>query len=282
MIAFLRKDAMLLFDQIKNESNFSNSEQVIAEYIIAHPNKVLKMTIHELAQHAYSSSASVTRFCKRLNLNGFSDLKVKLARDMSSFNIQKERVDTQVPFNKGEEPLSIMNAILNLNYQTMQDTYNHLNQLQMERVAKSVFTAKHVHLFGSGQSLIQAMDFQYKLIKIGIDANVENNHGFQLMKAHSIDEDSVAVIISFFGKDDHNLNLVKVLKDKGIFVVLITGPQRNPLVEYADEVIHVPPQEKVAGKMASYSSRTAIQLVLDLLYALIFSYNYDEFTEMMY
>ena len=88
-------------------------------------------------------------------------------------------------------------------------------------------------------------------------------------------------MISYYGKGEENFKIMKKLKSRGIEVILITGPDKNRLSMLADEVVHVPTSEKLLTKMASYSSRTAIQLVLDLLYALIFSLDYDIFAQIV-
>ncbi|UUX35410.1 hypothetical protein [Fundicoccus culcitae] len=41
----------------------------------------------------------------------------------------------------------------------------------------------------------------------------------------------------------------------------------------------MPPQEELMKKMASFSSRAAIQLVIDLIFAYVFSMNYDQNNE---
>lgn len=269
---------MLILNRIENETHFSDGEQVVADYVLSHAREVVKMTIHELAAAAYTSAATITRFCHRLNMDGFADFKVLLASDLASFNISKDRIATDLPFGAGSSAASIMDSILNLNYQSMQDTFNHLDQDQIERVALRISQSPHIYLYGTGQSLIQALEFQYKLYRIGIDTQLEMNTGFQLMKTATQPEDSLTILISYYGSGSDNLRIAEHLHARGLKYILITGPNENPLCKFADEVIHVPPQEELVTKMASYSSRTAIQLVLDLLYAMIFSFDYEKNT----
>lgn len=272
---------MLILNRIKNESHFSESEKVVANYILENPRKILSMTIHELAAEAFTSAATITRFCHRLNVDGFAEFKVILAGDISSLKISEDRIATDLPFEANQSAAKIMDSILNLNYQAMQDTYNHLDQNQIERIARMLFESPHLYLYGTGQSLIQALDFQYKLYRIGIDSHLEMNTGFQLMKTATQPKDSISLLISYYGTNDENLRIAEHLVARGIKYILITGPDDNPLCELASEVVHVPPQEELVTKMASYSSRTAIQLVLDLLYAMIFSYDYDKNTSIV-
>ncbi|WZU00662.1 SIS domain-containing protein [Erysipelothrix sp. D19-032] len=76
------------------------------------------------------------------------------------------------------------------------------------------------------------------------------------MKTHTQPKDSLAIVISYYGTSINNLRIMTSLKDRNVPIVLITGPNDNPLVPLADEVIHVAPQEELMTKMASFSSRT--------------------------
>ena len=272
---------MLLVDRLKKQEKFSETEKNIAKFILDHPRDVMSMTIHELSISVYTSAASISRFCVKLGVSGFSDLKMKLSLELSSFSLSGERIATDLPFTQNQSSHEIMSSILQLNYQTMDDTFKNLNQKQMERIAQLIFDSSHLYLYGTGQSLIQAMDFQYKLFRVGIDCNLEGHNGFQLMKSSTQPKGSLALMISYYGKGEENFKIMKKLKSRGIEVILITGPDKNRLSMLADEVVHVPTSEKLLTKMASYSSRTAIQLVLDLLYALIFSLDYDIFAQIV-
>ena len=272
---------MLLVDRLKKQEKFSDTEKSIARYILEHPKEVMSLTIHELSHLAFTSPASISRFCVKLGVSGFSDLKMKLSLELSSFSVSGDRIATDLPFTQNQSAHEIMSSILQLNYQTMDDTFKNLDQIQMERIAKMIFKSSHIYLYGRGQSLIQALDFQYKLFRVGIDCNLESHNGFQLMKSSTQPVGSMALMISYYGVGDENFKIMKNLKSRGIKVILITGPETNRLSILADEVVHVPPSEKLLTKMASYSSRTAIQLVLDLLYALIFSLDYNKFAQIV-
>lgn len=60
-----------------------NSEKKVAQYILTNPKESVRMTIHELADHANASSSAVTRFCRSIEVNSFADLKVSLASHIS-------------------------------------------------------------------------------------------------------------------------------------------------------------------------------------------------------
>lgn len=271
---------MLLIHKIQNFDSLSETEIKISEYILEHQREVSSLTIQELANATFTSPATITRYCRKMGTEGFSDFKLRIARELST-HFNDKRIHDDLPFVKDETESQILENILALNFQSMQDTYNILDQKQLSRIAHQIHNTPHVYLYGTGQSLILCQDFQYKLFRIEKDCNLESMVGFQYMKTLTQPQDSVTIIISYYGISRGNLALIQSLRARGLYVVLITGPKDNPLVEYADEVIHVAPQETLIRKMASFSSRTAIQLVLDLLYALIFSLDYDRYQKLI-
>ncbi|QIK86548.1 MurR/RpiR family transcriptional regulator [Erysipelothrix sp. HDW6B] len=265
---------MLLINRIRDFDRLSETEIKISEYILAHPNEVISLSIQQLAQRTFTSTATITRYCRKMQTDGFTDFKVRLTKELST-SPRGQRVRDDLPFDKNESPNQILESILNLNYQSMQDTYNSIDQQQLNRVAMAIHQSPHIYLYGTGQSLILCQDFQYKLFRIEKDCNLESAVGFQFMKTHTQPKDSLAIVISYYGTSINNLRIMTSLKDRNVPIVLITGPNDNPLVPLADEVIHVAPQEELMTKMASFSSRTAIQLVLDMIYALVFSFDYE-------
>ncbi len=266
---------MLLIDKLQVSDNFSDSEQKIAQYVLDNAQDVTGMTIYELSDKTYSSTATITRFCRKLELEGFSDLKIQLAKELSTFSLSDKRIAQDTPFTKVDAPQDIAQSILNLNIQSLLDTYNHIDVNQLNRIAKMIAKTESVFIYGRGQSLILAEEFQYKLLRIGISASVALQDGFQGMTSFAQPKNSAAIMISYYGVSSYNLDVIKALKSRGITVVLITGPNKNPLINFANEVVHVPSHEELMVKMASYSSRAAMQLVIDIIYALVFSYDYD-------
>lgn len=62
--------------------SFFDTEKKIGDYIVRNPKKVVDMTVGELAKECGVSEASVSRFCKRIELKGFHYLKISLAREL--------------------------------------------------------------------------------------------------------------------------------------------------------------------------------------------------------
>ncbi len=70
-------------------TGFSPALQKLGDFILAEPQKVLYLTITELAKETGTSEASVTRLCRHLGCKGYTEFKMALAMD-----VQQSQPDT--------------------------------------------------------------------------------------------------------------------------------------------------------------------------------------------
>ncbi|UUX35411.1 MurR/RpiR family transcriptional regulator [Fundicoccus culcitae] len=205
---------MMLLNRIKSKQNFSDSELKIANYVNEFPQKVISMTIQELADVTYTSTSSVTRFCRKVDTEGFSELKLQLAKEINNFNLTDKRIEHDIPFQKEANQQEIAHNILNLNIQAILDTFSVLDLNQLERVAQQIVEARGIYFYGKGQSLILCEDFQYKLYRVGINALLTPASDYQIMQSMTQPEGSLAIVISYFGIGQTNQSVVKILNNK--------------------------------------------------------------------
>ena len=60
---------------IKVINSLSSSELESFKYINCHKKEVIDMSIQDLAKAVFVSTATISRLCKKLDFEGFSDLK---------------------------------------------------------------------------------------------------------------------------------------------------------------------------------------------------------------
>ena len=71
---------MLLLDKLKNQDRFTDAEKVLANYILSNLSQIGQMTIYELSDNSFCSVATISRFCKKLKLKNFNQLKITLVQ----------------------------------------------------------------------------------------------------------------------------------------------------------------------------------------------------------
>lgn len=267
---------MLILNKLKDKKKFTNVEWQIIDYIENNLKKVLHMTADELAGGTYTSTASIIRFCQKLGFKGYKEFKVQLATEINSFNMTGERVKEDIPFKRDDSNLDVIKKMLNLSYQALTDTYNNMDLEKLSKVSKMIIEYDNLTLLGNGASWLIAADFYYKMIRLGMNIHLDSIPGFSHASSISKNSSTLVMFVSYYGRQQEHLKVAQMLHKRNIPIILITGPDDGPLCKYATEIIHVSVHEAYSNKVGTFSSRTAMQFVLDSIFSLIFLSNYDK------
>lgn len=269
----------MLHLDLKKDNLFTDTEKKVNEYILENPQEVISSTLAELAKKTNSSTATILRICRKVNISGFSDFKVKIAQEINSFSLSNYRIELDYPVSKDIEDSEIPKQLLNLHYQALTDTYNDLDKEKLTFVAKMIDEADTIILVGSGESLIIGNDFRYKLLRIGKQTICEFMEGFQLTHAYRINnKKALAIVISQYGRSKSVLKTIRTLSAQGVQSVLVTTEVSNPMIPYSTMAIVIKNAETL-NKMGSFASRTSILFALDCIYSYYFKLNYDQNVE---
>ena len=102
--------------KITQGKSLTPTEQQLGRTALAMGEDVRGLSIKEFAACANVSVASVHRFCKKLGLEGFKDLKVELIRQATEAGNRRD-VDINFPFDATSTPAQVMERMEGL-YQT--------------------------------------------------------------------------------------------------------------------------------------------------------------------
>jgi Transcriptional regulators len=271
---------MLLMKKLMSREDFTDTEQKIVQYVLKNPYKVKQMTIIDLADETYTSTAAIVRLCKKLNLSGFTAFKMNLATESNAFIMQDDidmRIEQEMPFTPEASDDEIVNALLKLHHQALADAQNNFELETMQEIAEVIYNADEIVLFGTGMSLIIAETFHYNLMRIGIHSTLNTVEGFQVLNARSTDfkRKRVALIVSHYVRGNNIEVLFDELEYAKTPIILLCGNDRSPWAKKADYVINAQ-SEETKSKMSSFSSRTTMLFFLDVLYSLIFNFDYSK------
>ncbi|MDO5813732.1 MAG: MurR/RpiR family transcriptional regulator [Bacillota bacterium] len=95
-------------------SKLNDTELIVYNYIIKNVNKVLNMNIRELALESHVSTATITRFCHKLDCDGFVEFKIELKRfnevnKMPEIDDEITMLNQFFEYSKGKEFLDNIN-----------------------------------------------------------------------------------------------------------------------------------------------------------------------------
>ena len=265
---------MLLLDKLKNQDRFTDAEKVLANYILSNLSQIGQMTIYELSDNSFCSVATISRFCKKLKLKNFNQLKITLVLECSN-SLNNEIIERNHPFKAGDSEVEIAQKIHSLSVQTLNENFTSLDFDYIHNAAVLLDKAEIIDIYASWNSYVSALNLHSKLIWMGKTSCLESAKGFQQAKAFISNPKHVAVLIAYYGQSNDNTNIVKGLKSSNTPYILLTGPKLNPLCMNAEIVIHVPSEEDYSDKISPFSSDIAMDYTINILYSFLFALNYD-------
>lgn len=266
---------MSVLINLRDYRNLSAAENQVREYILKYPKKVLEYTVYELAKESFTSPATVVRLCKKIDIKGFARLKVLLAEETKYFQDMKLNLLDTTTIEKNDSPHAIIEKITNIAVKTIEETRVLANEKQFMEVARLLQKAVIIDFYGVGASNPVAIDAQFKFMRIGKNVITYQLYDRQYVQAVNSDASHVGIIISYSGETKEMLKIAGILQKNGTPVVAVTSSGENSLNRIADYNLFVTAKETVfrSGAMAS---RTAQLYIIDILYALYCSLDYDE------
>jgi DNA-binding MurR/RpiR family transcriptional regulator len=270
------KDVLFLI-RMKLDS-FTESERKIADFVLEENRRVIYFNIGELASRSSSSQAAVTRFCKKIGLSGFQELKLSLAGD-----VYGDKGPDRVPsmdLDSSHDAATVGQRIIARARQSLSDLERVLESADLERAAETIAKAPFVHLFGIGASGLVAYDFYQKLQRIGIRCGyVQENH-VQIIAACSLRKGDVGFFVSYSGETADILRSAREARANGAFIVTLTKLGDLPLSAEADIALRVPSSE-TAMRQGAITSRIDQLAVVDILFSLMLSLDLNGSIESM-
>lgn len=265
---------MLLKEKMENEQ-FSNSERIVVDYILDKEVLIKNMTIKDIADATYTVPSTLIRIAKKLNYNGWNDLKEDYLHECEYLNNHFCNIDANIPFKNNDTIMSIAGKIATLKKESIEDTLSLITHDDLQLALNIIRRTSAIHLFAVSNNLLITQEFKHNMSRIKKEVHIHTIQNEILFNAMLAKEDSCAIIISYSGETKVLERIEKILNDKNIPVIVITSIGDNTLARNASCVLRICTREKLYSKIATFSTDSAISYLLVVLYACYFSFDYD-------
>lgn len=267
---------MNLFINLKENKDLSKNERILADYILKHPEDVLKMSSKDFGKECFVSTATVYRLCDKLGLSGFSDLKIKITSSLDDYRKSNEDFNFDFPVNQFQTHYEIIQKIKEDYEQTLNLTANLFSLDQLRLIASAMKKAQIIDVYTSAGNINFALNFQFQMQEIGKQVNVPIDEYQQRLIAASSDENHLAIIITFGGRGILSDILPRILHKVKTPIVLISSYDYTFKDLDPDYQLYISPYENHYKKISSFSTRLSILYILDVLYTCYFKLDYQE------
>lgn len=267
---------MSIMTQLEFELEFSHSEKEIGRYILNHGEEVLNMSVKELAKKTYTSPATIVRLCKKIGLKGYNDFKIKYSAELQYDLHHTDRVDVNFPFDKDDSHPMICHKLASLSQEVIEDTIKLIDFEQLDKIVELMNNCQDIDIYGSGNSLLAAMSFQHKMMRIKRNVNLKVLHGEQVFMTYNSNNNRLAIIISYSGETNEIIQFAQTLKEKKTPIIVLTSIGDNRLSHYADYILNIGSREKIFTKIAPFASQISIEYLLNVIFSCLFQKDYDD------
>lgn len=226
-------------------------EKNIADYFLKTKN-ITDFSAKAIADLLYVSEASLTRFAKKCGYKGFREFiySLKISANASADNVNEII----------QKVTSSYKHILDKNLQL-------INETQMETLAFSISKSKRILIYGMGISGIVAQEFKLRLMRLGILVDAVTDAHLMKVSSALVDENHLIIALSISGKTKELLNGIKIAKEHGAYVVLLTASKSPELLNHCcDDIIPVAaPKNFTTGTLIS--PQFPLLIMLDIFYS---------------
>ena len=136
---------MQLISRLKQNSNFTNAEIDLANFILQNIETVTKMTIQDLSDNSFVSRPTIIRFYKKLGYDTYFDFRIQLESELKIYN--KKLVDSNKPFNESDSYLNIADTISSLTKQIVDSCYNLLDENTLKSVVETLYNSNRIFIY---------------------------------------------------------------------------------------------------------------------------------------
>lgn len=235
----------------------NETDKNIANFIKNYKKGYNIISAEEIAFECNVSLATITRFAKKLDFNGFRELKYNLT-------------------NKNE----IISKDFEYEYiKTLQDSLSaidkEVDQELIEWAAINILNANKVSIFAYGGTYVTALDFSYKLKRIGFDVSCEADSHYKFVSAKNAKLGSLAIVISYSGQTREINEIIEILQERHIQIIYFTAE----LITSNKELVHIPiPKTDERDRVLSLSSRITMLAIFDIICLKILKKNPDKYS----
>jgi len=198
------------------------AEQKVANYVLAEGARVQSMSISELARHSGVSEATVTRFCKKLELQGFFSLKLELAKLSPE---SREKKDTG--------GRALISTVASDARAAIDETAAAITEEQLNLAVSMIERAERVLAVGFGSTSFTAEAFVSVFSSASLKFFSVNDVHLQTATLSMLGEEDLVILFSYSGATNEGTELLKFASELGIPTILITHFPESPSAEYS-------------------------------------------------
>lgn len=255
-----------LIKQLQEQEGFSESERMIATYLLAHFRNLPGMSTRQLAKETFTSSAAIVRFSQKLGFGGYTEFRVKFLADMMRYTDRPH--GEELAMTDKDSVHSILDKVTSIELDSIKETRGMLEPGDFVRALAIINKSDHIDFYAMDNNLDIANMAATGFIMANKCSTVHPAMTMQYLQATGAPKDHVAFFISRTGENRMLLDIAHLLKLRGNPIIALTASPNSSLANMAEVVFPVV-TVKSMEELGPRVFLTGAKYVMDILFAVL-------------
>lgn len=225
-----------IFMKIKeNIKNLSQSERKVANFITKAPTDIMFDTINELSEKVGTSTTTIMRLASKLGYSGYTELQ----RDIQKFLKDGKAPQSRLASNlQNIEKDNLWTETVDFHTTQLQQFSNQVDEQTLDKAINLIENANNICCTCVRSGLPEGHYFSQNINRIKGNCNlIVADTSDWVDEVVSMNSKDVLVAISYPRYAKRINDFVKIAKNKGVKIIIITDTFSSPLVDYADVIL---------------------------------------------
>ncbi len=251
-------NSAILNDIRDNLPRFSKSERKVADWLLTNARLAIDTPLSAVASGATVSEPTVVRFCRKMGMSGFRELKTHLIAAL-----QKPQSYVHHDVSQADDATSAAIKVLESSVQTLVDLRASIAHMPFDAAVSTMMDARQLIFVGLGASGHVASDACHKFFRLGIPCSASLDTQTILQQAAIASPRDVYLTISHSGSWPLLIRGMQLAQQRGATIIALTHPS-SELAGVATYTFDCVPAEDT-NAFTPMSSRLAHLTLLDAL-----------------
>lgn len=264
------KDIFLTIKQ--RMTSLPKSEQRIAQYILENPEHTVTLSVSDLAELSEASPASIIRLCRSLGIEGYTELKLLLSRNLQAVSSE---LYTDIQPDESIEQISRKLLVNTQHYLNETADLIDQNAESIDQIADILIEAPAIYVYGIGASHLIANDLKQKFTRVGKHVIVTLDQHELTASLSIADPTSVYIGVSNSGSNAEGHVMMELAGELGLVTIAMTQNTENTLEKLAQYSLKTSIVNEAPIRTGATLSLLNQMYLVDVLFYCYFTKNYE-------
>ncbi|MCD7060719.1 MurR/RpiR family transcriptional regulator [Pelagibacterium xiamenense] len=236
-----------------------------ADFVLAEPMKVAKMSINETVHASGVSVATANRFARKLGFEGYAQFRTEVIEAFEPMFAPVERLRTAI--SKDSPAAEIVASSLEEDIENLRASMLNLDAARLEQAVEMIVKADRIYMLAFDNAGALANVFAHRMEMAGKRIRMVDNAGGTLTAARhlsSFTERDLVFAIAFPRYMRDTVDLARAAHKKGLPMLALTDTQASPLASLGSLTLYVHSRRTIGS-----TSDAAILAILEALAAAV-------------